>query len=261
MFDYALKVCNQHGIGMVIVDSLGYALEGDAEASRDVLRFFREVEGSFRRESVSLFIVDHQSKHGTYQEKTMFGSVYKTNSIRSVFQVEPGEHDDAYIKLTLRHKKTNFGPLLKPFGVEATFVQGEDEDEVKAVKVNTRELDATELAEEGTLNASDRVLMTLADGPMYPVDIADATGLELGTVKNSLTTLRKRKDIENTGNKDKHGSNEVRLVSSPSSSLSDDDNDTSRDNQGSQEGHDTESNCECGMCIHCLKQELPFEAA
>jgi hypothetical protein len=244
---------------MVIVDSLGYALEGDAEASRDVLRFFREVEGSFRRESVSLFIVDHQSKHGNYQDKTMFGSVYKTNSIRSVFQVEPGQHDDDYIHLTVRHKKVNFGPKLNPFGIQVIF-------DTSKVAVQERELDATELAGEGTLNSKDRVLMALADGPMYPADIADATRLELGTVKNSLTTLRKRKDIENTGNRDKHGSNEVRLVSSLSSSISDDDSDTSQDNQkrrDSQEDQDTESNCECEGrgCIHCLKQELPFEAA
>jgi len=231
MFDHALKECKERSISMVIVDSLGYALEGDAEASRDVLKFFREVEGAFRREGITLLIVDHQSKHGNYQEKTMFGSVYKTNSIRSVFQVEPGEHDDGFINLTVRHKKANFGPLLKPFGVEAAFVNDEGEVEVKEVQVRTRELDATELAEEGTLNAKDRVLMALEDGSMYPADIADATGLELGTVKNALTALRKAKEVEDTGEKDRSGAHQVRKVSSPSPSFGDDDSDTYPDHQ------------------------------
>lgn len=38
MFERALAMCLERGIGMVIVDSSGYALEGDAEASRDVLK-------------------------------------------------------------------------------------------------------------------------------------------------------------------------------------------------------------------------------
>jgi hypothetical protein len=177
----------------------------------------------------------------------MFGSVYKTNSIRSVFQVETGEHDDDNLHLTVRHKNVNFGPNLNPFGIQVTFGTNQ-------VAVQERELDATELAEEGTLNATDRVLMALKAGPMYPADIADATGLELGTVKNSLTTLRKRKDVENTGNRDKHGSNEVRLVSSPSSSLSDNDNDTCEPSQGSREHDDKGGVCECGGsgCLECL---------
>jgi hypothetical protein len=124
MFEHALSVWKEHGIGVVIVDSLGYALEGDAEASRDVLKFFREVEGTFRREGISLFIVDHQAKQqvGTrYQDKTMFGSVYKSNSIRSVFQVEPGNHVEGSLSVIVRHKKVNFGPLLKPFGIQVAF--------------------------------------------------------------------------------------------------------------------------------------------
>jgi hypothetical protein len=48
---------------------------------------------------------------------------------------------------------------------------------------------------------------------MYPEDIAEMTGLELGTVKNNLTALRKSGDVANTGNKNKHGAYEVSLSS------------------------------------------------
>ena len=206
VFDLALEACRKNGIGMVVVDSLGYALNGDAEASRDVLTFFREVEGSFRREGISLLNVDHQSKGGNYQEKSIFGSVYKSNSVRSVLQVEPGERGDGYINLTLRHKKVNFGPLLEPFGANVQFADDE-------VRINVRELEAGELAGERTLNASDRVCKALEDGPMYPEDISEATSLELGTVKNSLTKLRKSGTVKNTGNKNNHGAFEVSLSS------------------------------------------------
>lgn len=211
VFDHALRVCQELGIGVVIVDSLGYALGGDAEASRDVLEFFRQVEGSFRRAGITLVIVDHQAKTragSNYRDMTMFGSVYKSNSVRSVFQVEPNTHDEGYIDLIVRHQKVNFGPKLNPFGVEVKF--DTDKTTLKA-----RELEASELVDE-KLNASDKVLLALNEGPQYPDELAQATGLQEGTVKNALTALRKAGKVEDTGEK-RGKAHEVRKVSSSSS--------------------------------------------
>jgi DNA-binding transcriptional ArsR family regulator len=61
------------------------------------------------------------------------------------------------------------------------------------------ELDASELAEETTLNAADRVKLALEGGPAYPWEIAEATGLAIKTVKNALTGLRKQELVEPTG--------------------------------------------------------------
>ena len=38
-FTAALEECKEHGVGLVVVDSLGPALQGDAEAARDVIPF------------------------------------------------------------------------------------------------------------------------------------------------------------------------------------------------------------------------------
>ncbi len=61
------------------------------------------------------------------------------------------------------------------------------------------ELDASELAEETTLNATDRVKLALEGGPAYPWEISETTGLALKTVKNALTGLRKQEVVEPTG--------------------------------------------------------------
>lgn len=216
VFKLALEKCREHGFGLVIVDSAGYAMDGDAESSRDVLRFFRQYEGAFRRAGITMLLVDHQAKGGSYQDKTMFGSVYKSNSARSVFQVEASERGDGYMNLTLRHKKVNFGAMLQPFGVAVRFIK-DAFGVVEEVRLSVREMDASELAEERTVNARNRVLMALEDGPMYPAAIADATGLELPTVKNVLTKLRKAREVKDTGNKDANNSHEVRLQVSSSS--------------------------------------------
>ena len=60
-------------------------------------------------------------------------------------------------------------------------------------------MDEEELREELTLNAADRVLLALRDRPAYPHDLPEPTGLKLGSVKNTLTRLRREGLVEETG--------------------------------------------------------------
>src|SRR5215218_5204034 len=147
-FAAALEACKEHGVGFMVVDSLGPALQGDAEAARDVIGFFQKSIEPFRTEGVSVLIIDHQSRlqqGQSYQSKGAFGSVFKTNLARSVIQVEATERGEGTLKVILRQKKHNFGPLAEPFGVKLSF----SEDSVSLGVVN---LEAAELAEEATLN-------------------------------------------------------------------------------------------------------------
>jgi hypothetical protein len=194
-FTAALEECQQHGVRLLVLDSLGPALQGDAEASRDVISFFSQAMEPFRANGVGVLIIDHQSKlqaGQSYQSKSAFGSVYKSNLGRSVIQVEATERGEGTLTLRFRHKKHNFGPLAEPFGATLTFA----EDEVSLEPV---ELEAAELAEEATLNATDRVKLALEQGPAYPWEIAEFTGLAVKTVKNTLTGLRKQGLVEPTG--------------------------------------------------------------
>jgi len=190
-----LEVCVREGAGLMILDSLGIALQGDAESARDVIRFHRQHLDPFREIGVTLLVIDHQGKSQAgerYQNKRTFGSVYKENLARSVIQVEPSDRGAGLLTLKLRQTKHNFGPKAEPFGARLTFTE-------EKITVDAHELDATELAEEGTLNAGDRVMLVLKDAPAYPADLAEACSMPLGTVKNELTRLRKRGLVEYTG--------------------------------------------------------------
>jgi hypothetical protein len=109
-----------------------------------------------------------------------------------VIQAQTTERGEGTLTVRLRHKKHNFGPLAEPFGVKLSFSE-------EAVNLEAVELDASELAEEATLNATDRVKLALESGPAYPCEIAEYTGLALKTVKNALTGLRKQEVVEPTG--------------------------------------------------------------
>src|SRR5215203_2929420 len=204
-----LDVCATEGIGLLIIDSLGITLQGDAESARDVIKFYHDYLDPFREAGVTLLVIDHQGKTQAgerYQNKRSFGSVYKENLARSVIQVEPGDRGGGLLMLKLRQTKNNFGPKAEPFGTGLAFTE-------EKITVDARGLDATELAEEGTLNAGDRVRLALKDGPAYPAEIAEACDLPLGTVKNELTRLRKRGLVEYTGEIDPSTkAREVRLT-------------------------------------------------
>jgi hypothetical protein len=194
-FAAALEACEEHDVKLLILDSLGPALQGDAEASKDVITFFSQAMEPFRAKGVAVLIIDHQSRlqpGQSYQNKGAFGSVYKTNLARSVIQVEATERGEGTLTVKLRQKKHNFGPLAEPFGAKLTFTEN-------SVTLESVELGAAELAEEATLNATERVKLALQQGPAYPWEIAELTGLALKTVKNTLTGLRKQGVVEATG--------------------------------------------------------------
>ncbi len=194
-FSAALEACKEHSVGLMVVDSLGPALQGDAEAASDVIGFFQKSIEPFRVEGIAVLIIDHQSRlqaGQSYQSKGAFGSVFKTNLARSVIQAQATERGEGTLTVRLRQKKHNFGPLAEPFGVKLSFTE-------EAVSLEAVELDASELAEEATLNATDRVKLALENGPAYPWEIAEQTGLAIKTVKNVLTGLRKQEVVEATG--------------------------------------------------------------
>jgi hypothetical protein len=191
-FGAAREACQKYSVELLIVDSYGVALHGDAEHARDVIGFHQEYIEPLRASGIGVLVIDHQSRlqaGQSYQQKGAFGSVYKGNLARSVIQAEATERAEGTLTVRLRQKKHNFGPLAEPFDVKLSFSE-------EAVTLQAVELKAAELAEEATLTAPERVKLALEDGPAYPWEISDATGVALKTVKNVLTGLRKQGTVE-----------------------------------------------------------------
>lgn len=193
-----LDWCRENGAVMVVLDSMGYALEGDAEASRDVMAFFRNYVTPFQTAGIAVLIVDHQSKMQSgdnYHAKSAFGSVYKSNSVRSSIQVEPldGSKDELIVRL--RHHKVNFGPKFDPFDVRLRFNE-------MWVTLEKSVLDTTEVAQEGSLSIPGKVRRFLEDGPAYPDEIAETMEMPLGSIQNAITKLKKTGVVVATGKKD-----------------------------------------------------------
>jgi hypothetical protein len=194
---FALSACEEHRAVLVVLDSLGPAMVGDMAAAKDVIEFHNRYIAPFKTAGITSILVDHQARKQAgegYQSKGAFGSAYKEHLSRSLIQVEGGDRSAelGVLNVRLRHKKTNFGALVDPFDVALSF-----SDEM--IVTSTRELTPTDLAQEATLNAEDRVVAALEDAPAYPDEIAETTGLARGTVKNKITALKKAGRVEITG--------------------------------------------------------------
>jgi len=216
-FGRALKACKRHGARLMILDSMGAAMLGDAEKASDFLAFHNLHLAPFRAAGVTVLAIDHQGKlqaGENYRDKGAFGTAYKSHLSRSVIQVEKVGRDleAGALKVRLHHKKTNFGPERDPRDVELAFKPG-------AITAETSEVDPAELANAAALSSPERVRLALGAGPAYPTELTARTGLAAGTVGNALTQLRKSGEVEYTGETDGRAK-QVRLASSSSSSSS-----------------------------------------
>ncbi len=181
-------VSKLRGFDFYIFDSLGAAMQGDMEAAKDVAPFFRTI-----RPLGTVLILDHQSKVQSgqqYKDKDPFGSVYKTNFSRSVWQLRQTKPDMGEgLLLTLTHKKTNFGPLNDPIGLRATFGH-----EFKIVAA-----DVPPESDNAADTASARIKSAIQDRPATNKQLAEITGLADGTIRRAISELQKDGYIRECG--------------------------------------------------------------
>lgn len=171
------------GLTLVIIDSFGLATLGDPTTARDVVPL---LAGVSRLPCTCLFI-DHvrNLQHGeTGDDLKPFGSVYKYNIARSVIRVVRVGEDDVSLSLAVRQTKSNFGPLSPPLGLRVTF----EEQRICFEQVASSPGSARAGPRPAGREKVSQALSAL--GQAAPEQLAEATQLSLGTVKNKLTELR-----------------------------------------------------------------------
>lgn len=207
----------EHNITLTIIDSFGAAVAGDPESGKDVIALFQRI-----RRLGTLIILDHQSKRISgekYTDKTAFGSVYKTNLSRNIWQVQRLPDNDAEneLKLALHHKKSNFGPIRDTVALKAVFG---DAFTLEEVEIDESFADA--------LDIKMKVYLAFKElGRATAADVAEHTGENERTIKNKITVLKGEGRLIDTG--EKEGKQHIYRPSVTSSlTLSDGDGDESK---------------------------------
>lgn len=120
----------KNDIQFLVIDSLG-AAGVDPDKAVEVIAAFARL----RTIGVTTLILDHQPKmqaQDNYNLKTPYGSVYKYNLSRSVFQLACIHREPGLMSVMLRHKKSNFGRLLDDLLFDIRF--NEKEGQVQFLK-------------------------------------------------------------------------------------------------------------------------------
>lgn len=196
------KYAVENGIGLVVIDSFGLALHGEAESAMEIIAFFKRYIEPFVEAGIGVLMVDHQAKGGeNYAKKSSFGSVYKRNLMRSMVQLEAIDQDEdsGVLGLVVRQSKHNFGPLARPTGCRVTFADGE-------IGVEVVGLEPTQLVQEEGVKPTDRVLLCfdLINEPVSQKDIADHTAMPSQQVKTVLRTLESNGKVRRTNERVKN---------------------------------------------------------
>ncbi len=113
------RIIETEGIGFLITDSLGAACV-DPDRVIDVI----EVMTALKNLGTTSLAIDHQSKMQTgdsYDLKLPFGSVYKQNLCRSMFQLSRVNDSNNPLCLQLKHGKSNFSARSDDLRFEVHF--------------------------------------------------------------------------------------------------------------------------------------------
>ena len=166
-------IVQKHNIHFVVLDSLGSACMGEPESAEVVLRMF----AALRSLGVTSLCVDHVSKEGS-----LFGSVYKFNAARQIFEAKKsqGEGEDK-LEFAMFHRKANNSKLVKPLGWVLEFDNTQD-----AIAMTRKDVRDTKLA--GEMRIVDQISSILRGGPHAVKDIADILEKVPGHISKELAT-------------------------------------------------------------------------
>jgi hypothetical protein len=198
-FRKAVSFVDEYKAKAVIIDSMGLAMQGDMDKSKEVLAFHARCINPLRRAGATPFIVDHEGKIQVgekHKDKAPHGSAFKAWAARSVlqFQFEEYREQDSELDIRVRQTKANFGPRIEPIGVRFTF-------EEKKVYIGGYDLPDEELLEEESKPVKERIRAALKLEGGTIKQLVQITGASEGTIRNKLVELRNEGSIEDDGKK------------------------------------------------------------
>lgn len=193
------EICAEYNIGFCVIDSVGAACAGEPESADVVLKFFQALKGL----EVSALCVDHTNKaNDSNNSNNLFGSVYKYNESRQMFEAKKRQHEDSNrIVLGLFHKKANNSKIIKPLGFTIQFEDGK-------IVFSSENVRDTELEEE--MRISDRIENLLRSNPegLLVSEIAEELDKSESHIRKELSKSRGNRFVKlpsKSGNEHKYG--------------------------------------------------------
>lgn len=180
--DALRRLFEEHGIGFVIIDSVGMACEGPPEEAASALGFADAV----RQLEVGSLWLAHSNRAGDTEKP--FGSVYWHNSARLTWYLKRvQEHESNVVSVGLFNKKANTSKLHAPLGYRFTF----NSDRTLIARQDVRDTPGFETQ----VPLRTRMVRALSTGALTLPELADAVGGEIESVGRVARRYRERGEL------------------------------------------------------------------
>jgi hypothetical protein len=181
------KICVEHDIGFVVVDSVGLACMGEPESAQVVNDMFQ----ALRSLKVSSLCIDHTNKaNNSANSENLFGSVYKYTSARQIFEGKKSQHqNENKIELGLFHKKSNNDKLIKDLGFTIEF---SEENSLRKVFIRKQDIRNTDLEENMRVPARIENLLRRQSGGLSVPQICEELEKSDNHIRKELSKGKNR---------------------------------------------------------------------
>lgn len=182
------EIVSEANIAFIVVDSVGMAIGGslmDPEPSLAMMRCLRSLR-------ISSLLIDHQAKNaqsGPEAETSPFGTVYKTNLSRSIWEIiakqDQGSPD---LEVAIKHRKGNRSAILPTIGLRVSFTGNEGEE-----RMSVQRLDLAHLALiASTRSHKEQILDFLKMGAQSNKDLEDELHIKDNIIYARTYELKKK---------------------------------------------------------------------
>ncbi len=187
--DRLQRIIVEKGCKYAICDSIGFAVDGAAEAQESAMRYFR----SLRQMRVGTLNLAHIPKqYDDSREASIFGSTFFKAGARSAWFVDKAQANPKNeIRFGLHHRKCNIGPLRGSQGYRLVF---------EGKRTILEPIDIKTVDElQTSLPLIERVKLYLVNGAKTQKEICEELGVPIGNLRNILS--RHKNAFVKMGNK------------------------------------------------------------
>lgn len=177
----------RHGIGYLVVDSVGLACDGPPEAAEVAIRFF----GALRELGLGSLLVAHVNRSGDTERP--FGSAFWHNGGRLTWYAKLEADIGGSTTVGLFCKKANTGPKAAPMGYRIDWG-----DRIAITRTDLA--DIPDITRHVPLTY--RIADSLRAGAMTAHEIVSATSADMETVTRTLRRMRERGKVRDLAGPD-----------------------------------------------------------
>lgn len=175
--DRLMRLIKQHNIRYAVCDSIGFAIDGPAEAQDSARLYFK----ALRSLGIGTMNLAHIPKAQEGREAQIFGSVFFKAGARSAWFVDKAsDNPRGELRCGVHHRKSNIGALLSSRGFRLVF-EGEHTTRIETIDPKT----VDELTVQ--LPLLDRVKRELSREKMTQKGLAETLDVPIGSIKSILS--------------------------------------------------------------------------